>query len=175
MQVSELSSSSGSRPEVSPPDAFRSIKPADYVARNANVLAGSAPLADNEAPSVVVPVVVPRLPTEVVSAAEPVEETARIEVTVKTPGSTSPDQALLPEPSTAPLPDLPPQVEASDLASTVPERSGRFKSCVMSQRPSLVPAWGRNSQFRPNLKFACRGRTPTWSRPRLSNRAKVPT
>jgi hypothetical protein len=137
LQVSELSSSSGSRPEVSPPDAFRSIKPADYVARNADVLAGSAPLADNEAPSVVVPVVVPRLPAEVVSAAEPVEETARIEVTVKTPGSTSPDQALLPEPSTAPLPDLPPQVEASDLASAVPERSSAVQ--VLRDVPASEP------------------------------------
>ena len=159
-QARELQSVAGSRGEISPLEAFRSIQPAGYVASNQEALAGSAASANGEArPAVVVRVAVADSPTaDVVSAAAPLEEPVRA-------GETSSNRETI-------WPKMPRFLSRAPRRQRTcrfirrrqrtllprPRRRGtKCGSCVMCRRLCLVPALPRRVQLPVRLKFAaCR-------------------
>jgi hypothetical protein len=145
-QAKELPST-GSRPEVSPLDIFRSIEPAGQVASNSDGLANSTPSATYGAPpAVVVPVVLPKSPVpEVVPAAAPVEETAKAAI-AETPKDSVISVAVPPTPDTSAQPVFPsPQVQAEDVASAASERTDEVRVLRDAPASEAGPSLGPDS------------------------------
>ena len=176
-QTTELSSATDSRPEVSPLEAFQTIKPAGQVASNTDGLADSAPATNDEArPTVIAPVAAPEsLAPEVVPVAAPAEEPVKVVVLAETPKDGLTPASVPFTPSTSGRPVVPPTQDAEkDIASMAAERTDEVRVLRDVPTPETGPSLHAS---RPNLKFGvCRRRTPQSSRTGRPNiRVKVPS
>jgi len=137
-QNKELAAVSDSQGATSPLNTFRSVEPAGYVASQTDPLSASS--VNSEArPVVVVPVAVTKLPApEVVPAAAPLAESARVAGAGEGATGATAEKVTMPVPPPSLQPVLPPsQMEAKDVAAAIPERTDEVR--VLRDAPTSVP------------------------------------
>ncbi len=140
LPAKDLPSAVGSRREVLPLDVFRLIKPASQVGSHADGLASSTSRAKPQtSPTVVMPVVVAKSPgAEIIPAAAPVVEPAKVTVTAKGSIDSQTDKAVLPSPSTSRQPVfLPLQETGNAVASAASEKTDEVR--VLRDVPESLP------------------------------------